>query len=293
MCLHTVTILPATPFEIDFPPNTFVGVPTSELFFYATLADRTPLPAWLAFDSTALRFTGTTPAVSKDPMQVNVTMSASSVAGFAEASVVFGIMVSQHEFVFEPVEYSIRITENEIVHLTNLRSKLLLDGNPVQDADLAGASASVPNWLDFDPRTFEISGKPPKSPMKIDITIQARDVYGDSSAVLIHLDIGFGGLFDWTIGILNATAGQPFSFQLQEFARPVDKLIINIDFGTLSRYLSFDTDTLMITGTIPESVEPQTVSVKLEVEAKDQSAREEQIFQIIVCKCTKQSVGES
>lgn len=57
----TVTILPSTSFHFTFQQNAFIDIVQRRLYYYATLSDHTPLPAWLLFDATSMTFSGNAP----------------------------------------------------------------------------------------------------------------------------------------------------------------------------------------------------------------------------------------
>ena len=88
-----VTILPSVPFHFDFQPDSFIDIVQRKLFYYATLDDHTPLPAWLQFDAAGMAFTGTAPQLSAFPPSWTIDLIASDVAGFAGARASFAIAV--------------------------------------------------------------------------------------------------------------------------------------------------------------------------------------------------------
>ena len=67
-----VTVLPASNFNFEFKQGSFIDVVQRTLHYYATLADHTPLPSWLMFDSQSLTFSGIAPQLSAFPQSWDV-----------------------------------------------------------------------------------------------------------------------------------------------------------------------------------------------------------------------------
>jgi axial budding pattern protein 2 len=55
----TINIGSAQPFDITFPQDIFGS--GNSLSYHALLSDHTPLPAWIGFEASTLRFSGITP----------------------------------------------------------------------------------------------------------------------------------------------------------------------------------------------------------------------------------------
>jgi hypothetical protein len=181
--LTTVTLLPSSPFEINFGKDIFDA--KDSLTYSATSADHTPLPSWISFDAQSLRFTGTTPS-SPAPQSFEIIVIASNTPGFAAASVSFTLVVSNHQLLFNPVSQTMNVSKGDSVQITGLKNNLFLDKSHVQDSDIRSASADLPSWLSFDDHSFTITGMPPSGLMSQDLSITVQDKFGDSAKHTLH-----------------------------------------------------------------------------------------------------------
>ena len=175
----TVILSPSKPFEVKFEKDIFDGK-GSALTYHATLADHTPLPAWIGFDAQSLSFAGTTP-MSPAPQPFEILLIASDTPGYAAVSVSFILLVSNHQLLFKPLEQTLNISKGDRVQITGLKTKLFLDGAPIRDEDIQSASADIPSWLSFDHRSFDITGTPPSGLMSQYISVTVQDRLGHSA----------------------------------------------------------------------------------------------------------------
>ncbi|OCK94092.1 uncharacterized protein K441DRAFT_612257 [Cenococcum geophilum 1.58] len=277
----SLALLPSTGFDFKFSTDTFTGN-GKNLSYYATLSDHTPLPSWVAFNSESLQFSGSTPQVGASPQSFEILLIASDVLGFAGAWITFIFVVSKHTFIFSPWKQTINTPKGATVNFTSLRSHLTLDGGPIVNADLQSATAELPYWLSFDPDTFAVTGTPPSGLMSQDISIEAKDKYGDVANTTIHLTFT-SPLFSGEVGQLNATAGQDFNYTLGRsiFAQGDEE--ISMDFGSAGKWLHFDPTTLNISGKIPAGTAPLDIQVTLMARSTQEKAlNDSQTFNIHV-----------
>jgi Putative Ig domain len=277
----SLALLPSTGFDFKFSTDTFMGN-GKNLSYYATLSDHTPLPSWVAFNSESLQFSGSTPQVGASPQSFEILLIASDILGFAGTWIAFTLVVSKHTFVFSPWKQTINTPKGATVNFTSLRSHLTLDGGPIVDADLQSATAELPFWLSFDPDNFAVTGTPPSGLASQDISIEAKDKYGDVANTTIYLAF-ISPLFSGEVGQLNATAGQNFNYTLGRsiFAQGDEE--ISMDFGSAGKWLHFDPTTLNISGRIPAGTAPLDIQVTLMARSTQEKAlNDSQTFNIHV-----------
>ncbi|KAF2004990.1 hypothetical protein P154DRAFT_484447, partial [Amniculicola lignicola CBS 123094] len=269
-----LTLLPSTPFDIKFAPDTFQAG-EKPFSYYATLGDHTPLPAWIGFDAPSLHFAGTTPPVTSSPQTYDLLLIASDTPEYAVASLSFTIVVSNHQLSFRPLQQTVNVTKGQSVTLSGLRSQLFLDNSFIVDSNILSATAEMPSWLSFDNRTFDITGAPPPGLMSQDIAISVKDRYGDTAKLSIHLTFK-SELFGEEIGKLNIIAGDPFSYKIPDsiFAQGSER--VSLDFGLLSEWLRFDADTLTISGTVAKDFATHDAQVTLTATSSDGKLRDTQ-----------------
>lgn len=280
----TINIGPLKPFDISFPQDTF-DAQGRTLKYQALLADHTPLPAWIGFEASTLRFAGTAPPVTST-QSFDILLIASETQNYASASVSFTAVVSNHQWLFQPYSQTLNLSKGEEVRISDLQSKLFLDGSPIPNAQIQSMTATLPSWLKLDNTTYEISGRAPSGTMSQDIDVTATDLFGDVAQLKIHIDFQ-SELFTTEIGQLNATIGTSF-----EYTIPAEVLVngdekLSVDLSSLSRYLHFDSTKSTISGTIEQDILPQKVQCTLTAVSNDGAQRDSQNFQIAVQSSTE------
>ncbi|KAJ4357686.1 polarity establishment/cellular polarization [Didymosphaeria variabile] len=276
---QNITLLPSKPFEFVLGQDLFEAN-GKKLFYYATLADHTPLPSWISFDAQRLRFAGTTPS-SVNPQTFEVLLIASDTPDFAAASTSFTIVVSNHLLLFKPLMQTLNVTKGQGVDVTGLKGMLYLDNAPIRDDDIQSASVNGPKWLSFDDHSFDISGTPPSGLMSQDISVVVKDKFGGSAEHTIHLAFT-SQLFMGEIGHLNVTPGVYFDHQISKSILSLDNETASMEFGKLNKWLSFDSGNLIVSGILPEDTAACTVEGYLTATSSDGKTKDTQAFQIDV-----------
>lgn len=285
----TVAIKASRDFQISFPSNVFDS--NSRLAYSATLSDHTPLPAWISFDPSSLRFAGTAPPTSV-PQVFGILLIASDSPGYASSVVQFALSIAAHELFFQPAIQTMNVSKGDTVHITGLKSKLYLDQSPISDRDVQSPTAKLPDWLSFDTTTFDITGTAPDELSSQDLTISARDIYGDFAEYTVHLNV-VSELFSGTLGTLNVTLGELFKTQLPRSILARDDEVVTMDFAALSDHMHFNPTTLTIFGTVPDDMEPQVVRCSMAASSKDGTLKEEQTFNITLLEATGSSANNN
>ncbi|KAK8215201.1 polarity establishment/cellular polarization [Zalaria obscura] len=106
----TLVLHPGDSFSIDFDTGLFQDNNGHVLTYYATSSDRTPLPAWVKFNSAALSFSGRAPALTSASQSFGIFLIASDVVGFAGAVASFTLQISDDKLAFVPQEEVLNIT---------------------------------------------------------------------------------------------------------------------------------------------------------------------------------------
>lgn len=182
---------------------------------------------------------------------------------------------------FEPFSQTIELDKGSEVLISGLKSKLFLDGTPISDQQVESIATKLPSWLSLDESTAKISGTAPSDAASQDLTITAKDQYGDSAQLTIHLAFR-SDVFADKVGQLNATIGESFSYVIpdQVLAQQNEKL--SVDFASLLKYLQFDSSTNTISGTIQKDFLPQEVKCTLTAISADGTVTNTQAFDILV-----------
>jgi hypothetical protein len=277
--LRCITVPPSVLLKIQLPNNLFT-TSSSQSFYYVTLEDHTPLPAWLQFDPNAFQIVGNSPQVGALAQRFDINVIVSDVVGFAAAMQSLTIIISPHQLMFDTLLETRNVPSGEPVNITNLRSHLYLDGSPIGDSNYGSAIILGPSWVNFDPKTLSLSGSPPNTSISANITIEAHDTFADAAFVTIQLNIGVTPLFTGHIGLLNATAGKEFSYQMSKSDFAQQNIDITINLGAAWPFLHFDLSTLTIEGTVPWNTTPQVIDANITVTGNGGTVQDFQEFEI-------------
>ena len=277
---NRVILDPSKPFQLDFPENTFSGDP-KRLFFTATSGDRTPIPAWLEFDSSTLQFSGIAPAAASSSQRFDILLHASSIAGFSSTSLAFSLEIGLHRFFFSPQYQILQVTAGDPLRIDFLRKQLIFDGNPVLNSNLETTRAIIPPWLHFDPESLSITGVAASDAPAQEISVIAVNALSDIAIATIHLEIN-PPKDRQRVESIMAIAGQEFNYTIPSSTLPSFGAIVSTDLGAAAQWLQFNQKSLNIHGMIPNDVQPTKIPVSLTASAPESTIKVVQLFEIVV-----------
>ncbi|KAL9095687.1 MAG: hypothetical protein Q9165_002119 [Trypethelium subeluteriae] len=291
----SVSIEPNLAFHIDFPAQLFTAETTQQLCYYATLADHTPLPAWLLFDPNSLKFSGIAPGETTSPQSFNVELIASDVVGFAGAWKNFTLDVNQRQLAFNTSEQNISISAGIFLEYTSLLSQLTLDGAPVKRPQIANASAQKPDWVNFDPTNLDLTGIPPEQGSQEDVIVTIVDNAGNSASIILHLQRGDTSanstFFSKQQGDVSATIGAPFDYYIDPNTFSKASLDIAIDFGSAAPWLQFNEANNSIIGKIPTTIKPLVATATITARSPATTSSETETFHITVVSANSPQIS--
>ncbi|KAI5250051.1 hypothetical protein E4T42_05135 [Aureobasidium subglaciale] len=279
----TLILQPSTAFAITFSNDTF-GNSGAINSYYATMADRTPLPSWLKFDSGTLTFWGMTPLLVTGSQTYGVDFIASDVAGFAGAATTFSLLISSNQLAFSPQTENITVTPGKIMILGPFVDQLLINGVKITGSQTQHAVAKAPDWLTFNNITFELTGTPPQDFEPQSIAITVTDTYGDTAVKNVFLRTANTSLFDDEVGNLTATAGKLFHHTFPSSLVTRNDIGFTVDVGSASSWLKYDENKQELQGTPPTATKAS--ANKVTAIASSLSATESQIFYVNVNAAT-------
>ncbi|KAJ9637531.1 polarity establishment/cellular polarization [Knufia peltigerae] len=259
---QSLILHPSQPFEVVFPPETFLGTDSSTNY-YAASQNHSPLPSWIEFDPSQLSFKGTSPPLippSPAPQTYGFVMMASNIPDFTQAMIQFDIIVTDNALAFTTPVQQYNISSNVRFETPPLRSSLLLNGEAITDGQIANVTTNAPGWLKLDKRQITLSGSPPAA-ADINVTISVTDTYNDIANTTIQLQ--HGGHIAMSIGRIASVRinlGQEFSYSVNnsEFAGPGQ---MTIDLGTMSSWLHFDAQRRILSGYPPLDLPYNTINI--------------------------------
>ena len=263
---NSILLEPSSHLSLSFSPNTFTNT-SSDTVYYALCANNTPLPSWIQFDSTKLAFSGTSPNEILPPdvsESFEIELTASNVVGFADAIVMFMIVLERHLLVFKDSIQIFNVTVGSPVNISALRSNLLLDGQEVNKSAITQVSAATPSWLSLDSRTLVLSGMAPENATDQNFTLSVTDTYGDSASTVVILQVAKSSSTALLnpVGAANATIGTLFVYLLNSAVNAAGaKVTVNL--GTASTWLAYDDQARVIKGYPPNDLNPQQIIINI------------------------------
>ena len=288
----TILCHPSTDFKFNFEPETFTANGSSSgLAYYSVTLVNTPLPSWIQFDGSSLSFSGRTPdyqSLIQPPQTFWIQLMASDVEGFSAVSIPFAIEVGVHLLAFKNTDLVVNATVGEIVNFEGLSNNLELDGLVANLSSLASITAQAPPWLSFDNGTFVLSGTVPADAVPTNISVQATDIYGDTDNATVFVDV-VTAIFSSPIGGLNVTSGSPFSFDFSSYVRNKSDVEMTAQFSPMASWITFDSQTFIMSGTVPPATPDSNVSITLTATSKSSQTSTSQTFNLFVAAGKVQS----
>ena len=187
----------------------------------------------------------------------------SEILGFGEVSIPFFFVVQNHKLVWEDSFLNIKIEPGSLINFKELAEKLELDGKSVVASDLKSITSDAPHWLKFDATTFALFGIVPNDLSSLNVTITAADKFGDVASVMISIDVSSGVFANEAIQPLNAMMGQPFSFDISSVFAGSDPVDVLVSIVPVSSWLSYDPQTFILAGDVPDSATASSITVTL------------------------------
>jgi axial budding pattern protein 2 len=162
----SILFAPGKGFSFKLDPNTFSKPAGPLINYYATMADNTPLPAWISFDPTSLSLSGQTPpaeSLVQPPQHFPFRVIAADVVGFAGAAMDIDLVVGNHQLTADETTIVLNATRGAPLSYTGLRDTISLDGKKAVpgSVDLA-PSSNIPAWLSVNKHTWQMTGAPPR-----------------------------------------------------------------------------------------------------------------------------------
>ncbi|WP_244272521.1 cadherin-like domain-containing protein [Pseudovibrio sp. Ad37] len=200
----TQTALEGSTWQYVLPANSFKDADGDDLVITAALADGSPLPDWLEFDTQTQAFSGIPPTDSVSSLDIKVTASDGSISTSLPLQLQIEAANSAPTL-FQPILD--QNTDEDEVWTFTLPVETFVDADDdtlAYSATLSDGGA-LPSWLSFDASAQALSGTPPQDfNGRISLVVIADDGLETTSAA-----------FDLTVAPINdapvATIEQSFS----------------------------------------------------------------------------------
>jgi axial budding pattern protein 2 len=271
---------PDKSFEFAFAPDTFSQ---SNLNYYAVTGDNAPLPAWMSFDPSRLAFAGTTPpfdSLIEPPQVFNFKLVASDITGFSAISAPFSIIVGTHEISVDDPVLDLNATVGERLLYTSLPSRVKMDGHPIQPGSVSATVSDLPEWVEFDESTWQISGNPNRDSRTAEFVVGFEDINQDRANVTVRIHVTTIGLLTESLSDMKVKSGGRLEFDLKQHLKdPSD-----VDVATLlepsADWIHFDQTSLVLSGDVPTEKSASRIVVSFIVMSKSTGVSEGHAFAV-------------
>lgn len=266
----TLRVPPRWSFSIGLNDDTFKA--PNDLFYGALLSDGSQLPGWMSFDDQELTFNGLSPV---DEQTVSLAFHGSDQEGYTALVQNFNLVVAVHELSMSMSALpTINMTANTPFNISLTSSDdffgVLIDDNAIEPNEITSLSIDVSkySWLQYDQGNSMLSGSPPQSldgspSLPVQLTALSNQTLSTNvSLALVPSYFSASSLPD-----LNTNFGQQVYFDLKQYfsSHSSDEAILSASFSPANSYLTFNNDTMLLQGTVPDS--PSAVGV--DTSAKD------------------------
>jgi axial budding pattern protein 2 len=257
----TLFIHPGRPFSIEFDPDTFENTHPSTIY-YGTSPNNAPLPSWIGFDPTALKFSGNTPPFGGSGSQTfTFQLVASDVAGYSAANMTFELSIGPHILAFNETVQSFNLTRGDKFSSPNFTDILSMDGSPTSGKDLAKVEAELPDWLKLDQDSISLNGTPPQDAVNQNITIAVTNSYQDEAQLMVRLE--FLKLFLNTVDGCEAAIGKDFKFIFNQTIVTDDSVQLDLDLDSELSWLTYFHENKTLYGHVPDDMDPKKFTIPL------------------------------
>ncbi|CAK7563807.1 MAG: polarity establishment/cellular polarization [Sporothrix epigloea] len=275
---------PNTYFNFSFSPSSFSQ---PDLNYYAVSGDNSPLPSWIAFDPSTLRFSGTSPpsdSLIEPPQTFDFQLIASDVTGFSAAFIGFSIVVGSREITADNPTVVLKATVGEELVYNGLQNGMKIDGQVAGPTNLTAkvlSGSSPPDWLTFNTTTWELHGTPPSSAQNSAFSIFFFDALADSFNVTFQVDIDENGtIFRDTLPDMQAQRGSEFHLYLAPYLVQTDGVMVDVQTEPQTDWFHFNTSTFVVSCNVPISETASSISVSVRATLDSSKATESETFML-------------
>ena len=265
---NSILLGPSQRFELKFDQKTDQRA-NSRLSYYATMSDHSPLPPWIMFDNSTLRFHGVAPSLEAYPREYKLLFIASDVPGYAGATFGFSLVVSNHDFRFVPQRSTLTRIPGESFEFAGLRDAIFMDGKLAKISELKSVKASPPSNLYFESHNFVVKGVAASESQTFSII--AEDRYANTAECTLTINPEPKGPSGRET--VSAFRGSAFEYKIPQ-ALISQHQQIEVHFREAAPWLDFDKKTHIIKGYVPLDLESSFVMIAIETTSTDNKMNE-------------------
>ncbi|KAI9453688.1 hypothetical protein BJY52DRAFT_803326 [Lactarius psammicola] len=260
--MPTLRVPSSWSFSIGFDGDTFIS--PDGVRYAALQADGSPLPPWMEFDSNGITLDGVAPPlhIHPTPYFLELVLHASDQFGFSAASVPFNVVIASRELHSSPGGLpTINITKSSSFDIL-LNSPIdfagvYVDGAPIEPSDVASVviETSPYSWLHYDADSRRLTGQLPSD---VILPVVLTTVFNQTLNTQLKLAAVPSFFSQDPLPSFLVTPGKDVHFSLPAFFSNATQgeaadLIASFDPPEVGAYLRFETDSAILSGTIPSS----------------------------------------
>lgn len=280
-------LAPNQVFNVTFDRSAFVNQSSIKAFYGRSEQYNAPLPNWLFFDSSDLRFSGTAPVVNSaiaPEFSYGLVLIATDIEGYSGIEVPFNLIVGAHQLTTS-IQNSmiINVTDSGDFNYDIPLNYVFLDNNEITMGNLSTPTlVNAPDWVQLN--NFTLSGSLPSdtsSSSANNFSVAIYDIYDD--VIYLNFDVvSTTNLFAVSsLPNINATRNEWFqySFLPSQFTDP-SNTNISVFYTNSSQshdWLSFHSSNLTLIGQVPNDFDYLSIGLR----AQEKSLSEELSFKII------------
>ncbi|PLB44025.1 putative transmembrane glyco protein [Aspergillus steynii IBT 23096] len=253
----TILIHSGDSFSITFDSDTFINTRPSTVY-YGTSPENVPLPSWIGFDQSNLRFSGVAPNIG--PQTFSFNLVASDVAGFGAATASFDMTVSPHILAFKESAQTFFVSRGKEFTSPRFEEILTLDGRQAAPDDLTDITIDSPDWIKLDEKSISLRGTPPTDGSDENVTISVTDKYQDEARLLVSLQYS---QFFRAVKDCEAVIGDYFTFVFDNTVLRNDSVQLDVEIGRDLPWLHYNSNNKTLYGQVPSDIDPAKSSVQL------------------------------
>ncbi|KAI9376835.1 hypothetical protein BJX61DRAFT_538528 [Aspergillus egyptiacus] len=246
-------------FSISFDKDTFTNTRPSTVYYGTSWPDNAPLPSWIRFDQSSLRFYGTTPMIG--PQTFSLNLVASDVSGFSASVLSFEITVSPHILSFKQSVQTLSVTKGKEFASPEFVDTLTLDGSKPTGDLLVRTEVDAPRWLEVDKQLLSFKGTPPADENNHNVTISVQDIYQDVATLIVSLQ--YSQFFQGGLNECDAVIGQYFTFVFNSSLLTDDDVELDVDLGDELPWLHYNRNNKTLYGEVPSDIQPDTHAIQM------------------------------
>lgn len=279
--LGSLVLAQGQKFNFSFANDTFYGTDNVKRY-NAVCSNNTPLPSWINFDWTMLRFYGEAPLLespSTPPHRFGLKIIAEDILNFESSSAAFELVVNHHLTVVQP-EIRVNVTIGMVLYYRIPLEEILLDSKPIQLSYIRNITISVSEWLHFRRADLAITGSTVFEPKSESIALTIHDIYDNKAELNVTVRASWADVFTKDLDDVSAIRGSKFDYSLNYTIFNHSDFDISVRYTPDVDWILFDPESLTLNGDVP----PEANNVQVEILAENTASghRESRTFDVVI-----------